>query len=169
MKLPLLLLQLGSLARMALLDDVVTVPRAEWRVLPVVITRQTGTVQCSYRVLKPNSVVRVALLAKEDADRWRKGSPHTEIASIPAGRAGSLGVTLKGPGEYELVVDNREGSSETELHLAVYLLPGNEAGPAVRYVPGERRVVVIGLSAGFFAAVALYAGRKLKRALDERP
>lgn len=169
MTLPFLLLLAAAPVRVTLMDEVVSLPRGEWRTLPIVLQQQPGTLDCAYRVVHGRPDVRLALLPKEDADELRRGLPHTELAATPSGGRGELKVPIRTLGQYELVVDNREGDTDVELHLTVSLVFGDSASLDVRYASPQRRAVVAVASLSFFAAVAMYAGVKLHKALDSRP
>lgn len=164
-----LLLLAAAPVRVTLMDEAVELPRGEWRTLPIVLHQQPGTLDCQYRVIRGRPDVRLALLPKEDADALRQGLPHAEMASTPPGAHGELRIPIRALGEYELVVDNREGEGDTELHLTVSLIFGDRAALEVRYASPHRRIVVAVASLSLFAAVAAYAGVKLRRAMETRP
>lgn len=169
MTLPFLLLLAVAPVRVTLMDEAVGVPHSEWRTLPIGLQQQPGTLECAYRVIHGKPDVRLALLPKEDADALRTGLPHAELAATPSGPRGELKVPIRTLGEYELVVDNREGETDVELHLKVSLVFGDSSSLDVRYASPQRRAVVAVASLSFFAAVAAYAGVKLRKALDTRP
>jgi len=164
-----LLLLATAPVRVTLMDEVVELPRGEWRTLPIMLHQQPGTLDCGYRVIRGKPGIRLALLPKEDANALRQGLPHAEMAATPPGDRGQLRVPIRELGEYELVVDNREGESDAELQLTVSLIFGDRAALDVRYASPRRRIVVAVASLSLFAAVAAYAGVKLRKAMDTRP
>jgi hypothetical protein len=161
------LLLLTAPSQVRLIDDDVAVPAGEWHALPILFRQQTGTVDAAFRAIH-GGPVRIALLTRQEALELRKGALHTEIAATPFGSGAKLTVPIRTAGDYELMVDNREGRTPAELHLTVTVTTDGSGGLQVRYASPRRKQAVIFASMGFFAAIAGFAGAKLRRAMKTR-
>jgi hypothetical protein len=168
MILPLLLILAAAPERLVVMDETVEVPAAGWRAFEIDSKQRPAVIECRFAVASGGSGVRVSLLTREDRDRLRDGQRHRPLASTPYRRSGAF--RLYAPaGEYSVIVSNAlEGRGPARVRMTVALaFPGAQAAPQV-LSPG-RRVVVVALSLLFFAAVALFAGRRILRAWPRRP
>lgn len=146
--------------RIALLDEVVTVPAAQWRALDLHLKQQGATLDCAYKV-RSGSGVRLALMSVEDARRFEQGRSHRPLASTPFQRAGRFQAAIPIPGEYRLVLDNRlEGRGPAVLEVRAELTFGEALG--VRTLSPARRAAVVAASALFLAVVGAYSWRRLR-------
>lgn len=146
------------------INRVVTVPASDFKALRFVVKNRPGTVDVRFRVGSNPGRVRLILLPRSEEERFRSGQEYEAMVETPFETAGSLRKHLDTPGEYVLIVDNRQ-----QLQIAATVkLEGSlsyDMSPVkVRTLSRERRMVVIGSSLGLFFAITLVAGRKLWRA-----
>lgn len=164
-----LLALLLAATQVAIIDDIVRVPPAQWRLVDVLLRQQAATVELSYVVTHGRSGVRVALMERSEVDRMRAGKSYSTVAGTTYNSEFTFRATVPRPGDYAIVVDNRmEGRDTAEVHLQVSLLfdqAGAVGGYRVREASTLRRAVVIVLSLAFFWAVCAYAWIKLGPAM----
>lgn len=156
-------------ARVAVIDDIVRIPPAQWRLVDLLLRQQAATVELSYMVVNGHSGVRAALMERSQVDRMRAGRSYTTLAGTAYNPAFTFRAAVPRPGDYAIVIDNRmEGRETAEVHLQVSLLFDRAAaagGWQVREASTVRRAVVIVLSLAFFSAVCAYAWIRLGPAL----
>ncbi len=166
-----LLALLLATTQVAIIDDIVRVPPAQWRMVDVLLRQRAATVELSYEVTRGRSGVRVALMERSEVDRMRAGRSFSTIAGTSYNSSFTFRATVPRPGDYAILVDNRlDGRDTAEVHLQVSLLFGQSSALGaypVKQVPPLRRAVVILLSLAFFSAVCAYAWMKLGPALRQ--
>jgi len=167
-----LLALLAAATQVTIIDDIVRVPPAQWRLVDVLLRKQAPMVELSYMVAHGRSGVRVALMERSQVDRMRAGRSYTTVAGTPYSSSYTFRAAVPQPGDYAIVVDNRmDGRDTAEVHLHVSLLFDHWSavgGYRVRQASTLRRIVVILLSLAFFAAVSAYAWIKLGPAMRRR-
>jgi hypothetical protein len=161
----LLLWLAAASAQTELVDEAFLLPAAEWRYVELRLSRPSATVICRYEA-PPGSRVRAALLPAEDLARMRNDEPHGVLVATPAGERGGFRHSVHQPGDYYVVVDNRnDGARAARVTLRVSLDFAASGRPAVRTLSPRRRAVVIAVSCLFFVGVVGFAGRSLLRGL----
>jgi hypothetical protein len=156
--------------RVDLIDEVLRVRPGGVRGVSVPLPVRTARLECEFQVLRGGSGVRLVLLGVDDARRFEAGHSHQVLVATSYEKAGRLAYTIPEPGEYRLVVDNRlEGRGPADVHLRASLVFNDGPTPVPRQLPPARRWLVVILSLGFFAAVAVFAGRRLLRAAAGPP
>jgi hypothetical protein len=165
MILAIFLLLAASPGRVALLDETVQVPAAEWRSFDIELRQQPAIIECRYWVDSGGAGVRVALMHQAELERLRAGLPHHVLTVTEYRKSGGFRYGPGPLGDYSLVVDNRlDGRDAAQVHLAASLeFPGPP--PEARELSPQRRLVVILVTAAFMAAIAVFAVRRLKGAL----
>jgi hypothetical protein len=154
--LPVLLLAAAS-PRVELVDQIYTVPHADWRYIKVSLKQLPVTISCEFRVLSNHSDVQVAVLRWQDLQHFRNGRRHTIAASTETGGKGAVRHLVRTPDDYAVVVHNRsQGSGQARIHLRIAL---NFAD--VRYLSRSRQLTVILISFTVFFAVVTFSARKL--------
>lgn len=157
------LLLLAASTTVGLVDQVFTIPPAEWRYVELNLEQQPVMVDCRFETGR-NESVRVALLRREDLERMREERPHGIAAVTPFGDRGSLRYVVRSAGAYAVVVDNRGQSAKAaSVHLRVSLNFAGSAEPRVRTLSPLRQMVVVAISFAVFFGIVLYAGRRLWR------
>lgn len=152
--------------RAALLEEVFEVPAAGWRAVDVSLRQRPAILECRFTVVEGRSGVRVALLRREDAGRFRGGQPHRVLLSTAFERHGRLRYAA-GLGDNSLLLDNRmEGRGPAWVRLEVGLEFRRGGEPLARELSPARRLTVIAVSLAVFAALAGFAARRLWRAIS---
>ncbi|MBI5085846.1 MAG: hypothetical protein HZB13_14760 [Acidobacteria bacterium] len=152
---------------LTLFDDEVAVAPARFRTLDIDLPVEPARVMCSYEVLEGGSGVRLVLLKREDAARWLRGEAHTTEASTPFARSGAISHRPAEPDQYQLVLDNRlEGRGAARVHLIVRVARNDDNTGPVRLADPRKGQILVWASLGLFAVAAVYAGARIKRAID---
>jgi hypothetical protein len=158
------LLLLAAATRVELVDEVYTIPPAEWRYVEVQLRQTPVAVNGSFQVLSQGAQVRVALLSRADLERLRADQPHGFLAATQPSSRGTLNYHLQRAGEYAVVVDNRALHTPVRVHLRVSLDFSGRPEPGVRTLSPERRLAVILISFAVFFGIVTWSARKLLRA-----
>jgi hypothetical protein len=161
--LTLLLLLIAT--RVELVDEVYTIPPAEWRYVQVELQQTPVRVLSEFQVLSSGDQVRVALLSQADLERLRGDEAHGFLAATPPGNRGSFGYQLAAPGHYAVVVDNRARNTPVRVHLRVALDFSGQEQVGVRYLSPQRRLAVILISFAVFFGIVTWSARKLLRSM----
>jgi hypothetical protein len=146
-------------------DEVYTIPPAEWRYVEVQLKQTPVTVNCDFRVLAKGEQVRVALLRRVDLERLRADQAHGFLAASAPAQAGRLSHRLETPGEYAVVVDNRALRSPEKVHLRVSLEFAGRPTQGVGKLSPQRRLAVILISFAVFFGIVTWSARKLLKAM----
>jgi hypothetical protein len=163
------LLLAATAEQVVLVDEVFRVPSGSLRAIDVGI-REAAVVDCRFSVLSGGPGVRLVLVPPDEVDAFRDREGHQVLASTPVRRSGVLRFRTD-RATYSLVLDNRleERGPPSQVRLTVSVRFGPPAAQAPREISPQRRAIVIAISLAFFFGVALFAGRKLRRALERRP
>jgi hypothetical protein len=156
----LLLLASGS---QVLLDEVFQVPAGEWRYVPLVLKQPPVTVECDFRVLSGDSVVRVALVNRDGLENLRQGD-RQPLHSGAFRQQGRLSRLVSLPDEYAVVLENG-GRGPAGVRLRVSLNFSERGRPQARYLSPQRRLTVILISVTIFMSIIIYSARKLLGAI----
>jgi hypothetical protein len=163
-----LVLLLASAQRVVLVDELIRVPASQWQAVDFALNQRPATIECQFRVERGSSGVRVVLLDRREARRFRAREPHRVILSTGFQKSGEFRYN-SGIGDYSLVIDNRlEGRGPAEVRLELALSFGGQALPHVQELSSARRAVVILISLLLFAALVWPALRHLHRAAKNR-
>ncbi|MBI5282190.1 MAG: hypothetical protein HY858_10955 [Candidatus Solibacter usitatus] len=148
-------------------DDEVAVAPSRFRTLDIDLPVEPGRIICTYEVLEGGSGVRLVLLKREDAARWLRGEAHTIEASTPFARSGAISHRPAEPDHYQLVLDNRlEGRGPARVHLIVRIAYNDDTTGPVRPADPRKGQILVWSSLGLFTVAAVYAGARLKHAID---
>jgi hypothetical protein len=140
-----------------LLDEVFQIPAGEWRYMTVLLKQVPVTVECDSRVISGNGAIGIALVNREGLDDLKQGE---RLGSGALQRQGTFSRVVSVADEYAVVLDNR-GPGAATVRLRVSLDFSERGRPQARYLPPEKRFVVIVISASVFLGIVLYSGRKL--------
>jgi hypothetical protein len=162
----LILLLLTAATRVDLVDEVYTIPPAEWRYVSVELKQTPVLVHCHFEGTAKGTEVRVALLSHTDLERLRADEPHGFLAATRAQSSGEFSFALHSPGDYAVVVDNREQHAPARVHLRVSLDFNLQREPAVGYLPARKRLIVILVSFAVFFGIVTWSARKLLGAMQ---
>lgn len=156
---------LAASGRVELVDQVFDIPAAVWRYVDEIALKQTPVLlDCDFESLTRGPGLRVALLSRADLDRLRGGHPHGFIAASPPLPQGRLEYLVRTPGEYAIVVDNRDGPA-VQVRLRVSLDFSSRGETQVRYLSRDRQLAVIVISFAVFFGIVFYSARRLLRAI----
>jgi len=154
---------LVSASSVDLVDETYRIPGGEWRYVEVSLRQRPATI---YAVLgSPESPpgIRAALLTHEDLYRLNRDRPYGVLATSSPGPVARLSFYVRNPGEYALVLDNRESDKPATVHLRVWLDFAGPPGHQPETLSPQRRMTVILVSfLGFFAIVTWSARRLLQ-------
>lgn len=70
---------------------------------------------------------------------------------------------MRTPGDYAVVVENRDTDSEAEVRVRVWLEFGADRGMQVTQLSPHRRLAVILISFAFFFGIVTWSARRLLR------
>jgi len=164
-----LALVLAAAASFPVVDEVVRVPPGGVQAVNLSLQQQAAVIEVSFAVVGGPSEISVALLGPGDAASGRRGAPGQYLRLLSRRREGEFRFPASMPGDYQVILDNRgrhRGAAAVKLRVALSF--GEAAGLRPRTLSPERRLMVILASLLFFAAVSLYSGRKLLRAMRKR-
>ncbi|SPE27867.1 conserved hypothetical protein [Candidatus Sulfopaludibacter sp. SbA3] len=112
--LPLVLLLFASATRVQLLDEPFDIPAHEWRYdSELGLYQRAATLIVDYQV-KSGGPVRLLLMTHEDEERLSRGKSHDTITSAGPGPSGHLHFAVPQPGDYVLVIDNRDNPGDRQ-------------------------------------------------------
>lgn len=160
------LLLFAAAARVDLVDEIYTIPPAEWRYVNVELKQTPVVVNCRFEATSKGALVRVALLSHVDLERLRADEPHGFLAATQPQSSGSFSFPLRSPGDYAVVVDNRAQHAPVRVHLRVSLDFSEPRGPGVGYLSPRKRLLVILISFAVFFGIVIWSARKLLRAMQ---
>lgn len=152
-------------ARVDLLDETSTIAAGKWNFYPSVQLRQLpARIHADFEVQSPGGKVQLALLTHGDTERLYKDEPHGVLMATGYEPKGRFTFEVPRPDDYDVVVDNREGTSDVTVRVRVSLEFGS-ARPVIVTASPQRQWTVIALSALFFLSVVTYSARRLLRAI----
>ena len=154
------LLLLASATSVELVDEVYRIPANEWRYVELGLNQQPAQVLAEYTVRPETQQVRLALMRRDDEERLRAGVPHGVMASSSYAQSGALVYRVPAPGDYVVVVDNRERPA-ANVHLRIRLDFASPVEPFVRRISPRRQLTVIAISCLVFFGIVTYSARKL--------
>lgn len=155
--LPLVLFLFASVTRVHVVDEPFDIPAREWRFpdAQLELHQRAATLVADYQV-ESGSPIRLLLMTREDVERMNDGKPHGSLMTIGPAAYGSMQFAIPEPGDYALVLDNRNNDRPARIHLSVWL-----DFPAASGISTARQLTVILLSFAFFFGVVAWSARKL--------
>ena len=165
----LLLLLAAATERVTLFDDVIKVPRSQWRAIRLDLQQRPATIEVSHEVLRGRSAVRVVLMTSEEVERFSRGESHRVLAASPFSEKGNFHYAVTSPGNYQVLLDNRlEGRGASEVKVKVAVAFDDRLSFAPRELPEETQRRVVLWSLGGFAAVCSVCAWALLSAVRSR-
>jgi hypothetical protein len=158
------ILLLAASTRVELVDEVYQIPPARWNYVPINLRQNPALVDAAFQVEAGTGQVRLALMTQADVERLREELPHGLLAVTEIGKSGAVSFRVRQPGDYALVVDNRDKAKPAAVHLRIALDFARPSGSLVTRLEPQRQLTVIVLSFAFFFGVVTYSARKLLRA-----
>lgn len=164
-----LLLLLAAAESVTLFDDVIRVPRSQWRAIRLDLQQRPATIEVAHEVLRGRSAVRVVLMTSEDVERFSRGQSHRVLAASPFAEKGTFRYAVSTPGNYQVLLDNRlEGRGASDVKVKVAVVFNDRLSFAPRELPAETRRKVVAWSLGGFAAICILSGWGLINAARSR-
>ena len=151
--------------RQTLMDEVYSIPAADWRYVPVVLKQPPVTLECEFQVLSAGAAVRVGIVNAQGLAAMRQGRRHDTLATTPFEKSGRLSYEVLEPDEYAVIVDNSldgRGAAQVQLHVALDFQGRQQ--PQVRLLSPARRIVVVAISLVIFLGIVTFAGKRLRAA-----
>ncbi len=155
-----LLLFVLAATRVQLVDEPFDIPAHDWRFdAELGLHQRPATLEVNYQV-RSGAEVRLLLMTRHDVELMSDGKPYESLITTGPDRRGQLQYTVPHPGDYVLVVDNRENAVPARVHLSVWL----DFRPATGISP-QRQLTVILLSFAFFFGVVTWSARRIWRGI----
>ena len=161
------LCMLAAPSSVELVDETYRVPANEWRYVELSLKQRPALLEAVVNARGRADDVRLALLRRGDLDRLRRDEPHGVLAAAGPGNSSRLQFYLRDPGEYAVILDNRDGDVSAAIHLRVWLDFGWKPGPPVTYLPPRRQVTVIAISFAVFFGIVSWSAHRLMRGMKE--
>ena len=105
--------------------------------------------------------IRAALLRREDLDRLRKDHPYGVLAATSPGPSGRFRYYVRDPGDYAVVLDNRDSDQPATIRLRVWLDFAGPPGYDGQSLSPQRRLGVILVSFAIFFGIVTWSARRL--------
>jgi len=144
-----------------LVDEIYQIPANEWRYVEVSLKQQPALLSAELESRAGSREVRAALLRREDLDRLRNNHPYGVLASTPPGPLGQLRYYVRDPGEYAVVVDNRDSDAPVTVRLRVWLDFTGPIGHDAGRLSPQRQLTVILVSFAVFFGIVTWSARRL--------
>ncbi|HZO55323.1 MAG TPA: hypothetical protein VFB63_21635 [Bryobacteraceae bacterium] len=165
----LLLLAAAANEKVTLFDDVIKVPRSQWRGIRLDLQQRPATIEVSHEVLRGRSAIRVVLMTSEDVARFGRGESHRVLAASPFLEKGKFRYSIVTPANYQVLLDNRlEGRGASEVKVKIDVAFDERLSFTPRELPAETRRQVVLWSLSGFAAICTVCGWALFSALRSR-
>lgn len=159
--LALALFLLASASRVQLVNEPFDIPAHDWRFdSELGLHQRTATLSADYRVLSGGDV-RLLLMTRADVEHLSEGKPYLNLITSGPDHRGHLQYAVPHPGDYVLVVDNRDNSEPARVHLSVWLDFRRITG-----ISPQRQLTVILLSFAFFFGVVTWSARRIWRGIS---
>jgi hypothetical protein len=163
---PLALILLAAATRLELVDEVLRIPAGDWRYVELGLKQQAAFVAADFEVQSGSQPVKLELMRHEDLDRLRADRPNGVIAATALAASGRLLYRVRVPGDYVVVIDNRDGDGQVAVaRLRVVLDFGARPGPQVTRLSPQRQLTVILISFAVFFGIVTYSARRLLRGI----
>jgi hypothetical protein len=144
-----------------LVDEIYRIPANEWRYVEVSLRQQPALLSADLESQAGSREVRAALLRREDLNRLRNDHPYGVLASTSPGPMGRLRYYIQDPGDYAVVLDNRESDAPATVRLRVWLDFAGPPGHDSQGLSPRRRVTVILVSFAVFFGIVTWSARRL--------
>ena len=163
-----LILAAGASNYLTLFDEIVRIPRGQWRAINVSLHQRPAQVQCRYQSVRGSAKVRAVVMSREDVTRFQQGQDYHVMALTEADRKGELRHIISRPGDYMVLIENdsRGSPSVVQLHVGLEFNRYTSFEPLT--VSPQRRGAIIGISLLVFTLIGAWSGRRLLRATRGR-
>jgi hypothetical protein len=148
-----------------LVDEVYRIPANEWRYVEVSLRQQPALLSAELQSQAGSHQVQAALLHRSDLNRLRGDHPYGVLASTSPGPVGLLHYYIRDPGDYAVVLDNRESDAPAAVRLRVWLDFSGRRSPDAESLSPQRRLTVILISFAVFFSIVTWSARRLLQAV----
>jgi hypothetical protein len=163
---PFALILLAASARLELVNEVLPIPAGDWRYVELGLNQKPALVSAGFVVESGSQHVKLMLMRREDMDRLRAGLPYGVIVATLAASTGGLSYRVSVPGDYVVVIDNRNLDRQPAMaRLRVALDFSGGQGPQVTRLSTRRQLTVILISFAVFFGIVTYSARRLLRGI----
>jgi hypothetical protein len=152
---------LVSPASIDLVDETYQIPASEWRYVEVSLRQRPALLSAELDWQAGSRDIRAALLRREDLDRLRKDHPYGVLAATSPGPSGRFRYYVRDPGDYAVVLDNRDSDQPATIRLRVWLDFAGPPGYGGQSLSPERRLGVILVSFALFFGIVTWSARRL--------
>src|SRR5262245_16679486 len=132
----------------AVIDRLVVIEGSEFKSLHFNVKGRPATLNIEFRVAPEAGRVRLIVIPKVDEDRFRSGRRYTEIITTQFEHQGSIKTHLATPGDYTVIVDNRQEDKRRANVQLRGALTYDVDSVVAKTLSTERRMVVIVVSLG---------------------
>ncbi|PWT99677.1 MAG: hypothetical protein C5B51_26735 [Terriglobia bacterium] len=160
------LILLAASTRVDLVNELLQIPADDWRYVELGLKQQPALVLADFQEESGPPHVKMMLVRHEDMSRLQSGrAPAPLVATSPA-KAGRLLYRVPAPGDYVLVIDNRNGDRQAAMvRLRVTLDFSLGRQPQVTQLSPRRQLTVILVSFAVFFGIVTYSARRLLRGI----
>ena len=152
---------LVSPASVDLVDEIYQIPANEWRYVEVSLKQQPALLSAEVEARAGSREVRSALLRREDLNRLQNDHPYGVLAATTPGPLGRFRYYVQDPGEYAVVVDNRDSDAPATVRLRVWLDFAGPPGHDAERLSPQRQLTVILVSFAVFFGIVTWSARRL--------
>lgn len=151
-------------ARITVIDEEIEVPARSVQAMNVSLRQKRAVIEIRHNLGQVQG--RPAVLLRTPV---RAPGGRMEFLLVPPAGEATFRFPARAPGEYAVLVDNRQGSQPTRVALEVDLIFGQPGAAEPALLPGSRRAAVVAVSVLFLLGVGYFSGRKLLAAFMRRP
>jgi len=165
---PLALILLATSTRLELVNEVLTIPAGDWRYVELGLKQQLALVSAGFVVESGSQHVKLMIMRREDMDRLRAGLPYGVIMASLAAAGGALAYRVRVPGDYVVVIDNRNPdrlAAKARLRVALDFAEGQR--PQATRISPQRQLTVILITFVVFFGIVTYSARRLLRGIRQ--
>jgi hypothetical protein len=160
------LILLAASTHLELVNEVFRVPSGEWRSIELGLKQHPAMVAADFELESGPAQVRLALMRRQDLERWRGELPSGAMAVTAPAASGRIRYRVRVPGDYVVVIENRGGDRRpVEARVRVALDFQMESGPEVTRLSPGRQFAVILISFAVFFGIVSYSARRLLRGI----
>jgi hypothetical protein len=148
--------------RQAVFNDTIEVARQRTRAIPFSLVERPATVVCSYKIVNDKLGVRAVLLSAGEMEQFREGKPTHYLAKTEFARSGQLRHRVTHPGDYRILLDNRDSNgSPAQVSVRTWLEFEEYTSFAPTTLPQSRQRAVVAFSLVLFSLAAAASGWRL--------
>ena len=161
------LLLAASSQRVEIINDTFPLAAGKWQAFPIVLRQgRPAAILADFAVQSGSRNLRLELLRRGPRDRLPEVGPNDFLAATASGATGRLRYIVRTPGNYVVLLDNRNSDAQaTTAHLRVELDFGEPPGPTVTQLSPLRQLMVILISFAVFFLIVTYSARRLLRGM----